>query len=149
MTELGYATIPRGRRLPAIPSIPNNNNGHLPNGHLPTTTTTTSHLFPHVPKLALNGGFVNGYMGTNESAGEFLVFRINQVHARWSRIQIEKPGCSWGKVLLILTLMVLSFGYLLTLRLLFLVCYTLHTIIQRLLLFCISTVPSSEFIFLW
>lgn len=69
MTELGYATLPRGRRLTVIPTLfHNHNNGHLPNGHhLPTPTT--NHLLPHVPKLALNGGLVNGYVGANECAG--------------------------------------------------------------------------------
>ncbi|KAG7156793.1 Neuron navigator 2-like [Homarus americanus] len=70
MTELGYATLPRGPRLPIIHNGFHNHNGHLPNGHLPNSTTTpTSQGLPQVPTLAVNGGLINGCVRNNGSPG--------------------------------------------------------------------------------
>lgn len=64
MAELGYATLPRGMR------IPNHSSGHLSNGHLPNGhhSSNTCHVPPQVPVVSVSA-LPNGSATANGSAG--------------------------------------------------------------------------------
>ncbi|XP_066982596.1 neuron navigator 2-like isoform X3 [Macrobrachium rosenbergii] len=68
MAELGYATLPRGMRIPTL-SFGHFSNGHLPNGHAGGTASNSRPTPPHVPVVGINSNLSNGSVTANGSAG--------------------------------------------------------------------------------
>ncbi|XP_068233282.1 neuron navigator 2-like [Palaemon carinicauda] len=68
MAELGYATLPRGMRIPTL-SFGHFSNGHLSNGHAGGTAPNSHPAPPHVPVVSINSSLSNGSLTANGTAG--------------------------------------------------------------------------------